>query len=104
MELDDIYHATALHSDADPPNLAWMVLLEGQKVFNFLPPKKIPERNGNNPLFISDDAIARFIPRGLQMVVLTAGDLLVFPGDWLHEVHNKTPDSLAVTNAVPFPQ
>lgn len=104
MELDNIYHTTALHSDEEPPSLAWMVLLEGQKTFHFLPPKKIPEKIANDPLFVTEDAVARFIPQGLMVVELLPGDLLCFPGNWLHEVHNKTPDSLAVTNAVPMPK
>ena len=34
---------------------------------------------------------------------LEPGDLLYFPSFWLHEVHNLTPDSKAITNAVPWP-
>ena len=35
---------------------------------------------------------------------LEEGDLLCFPSFWLHEVHNLTPDSKALTNAVPWPK
>ena len=34
---------------------------------------------------------------------LEPGDLLYFPSFWLHEVHNLTPDSKAITNAVLWP-
>ena len=37
------------------------------------------------------------------MARLRAGDLLYFPGQWWHEVHNRSPTSLAVTNAVAWP-
>ena len=30
--------------------------------------------------------------------------MLYFPGSWAHEVHNLTPDSKAITNAVPWPK
>lgn len=33
---------------------------------------------------------------------LQEGDILYFPTAWLHEVHNLTPDSKILTNAVPW--
>jgi hypothetical protein len=35
-----------------------------------------------------------------MIVDIVAGDLLYFPSHWYHEVHNLTPDSLGITNAV----
>ena len=35
---------------------------------------------------------------------LGPGDLLYFPGQCFHEVHNLTSDSKAITNAVPWPK
>lgn len=103
VDMDGIYNATALHSDEQPPNIAWMVVLRGRKTFWFLPPGSRPEANGNSPVFTSAEAVQANLPLGLRMVELREGDLLVFPGNWLHEVHNTQPTSLAVTNAVPVP-
>jgi len=99
-----VYGITALHTDADPPNLAWMVLLQGRKVFWFLPPGSKKISKDDPPVFISEEAVGKHLHLGLRMVELHPGDLLVFPGAWLHEVHNLEPNIVAITNAVPFPK
>ena len=81
-----------------------MVVLKGRKAFWFLPPGAASEAVAEKPRFTSVDAVARHIPLGLRRVELLPGDLLCFPGNWLHEVHNMEPDSMAVTNAVSFPK
>jgi len=42
--------------------------------------------------------------KGLRVAELEAGDLLCFPGQFYHEVHNLTPSSTAITNASIWPE
>jgi hypothetical protein len=104
-----VYHITAAHSD-EPPAGGWMLLLEGKKRFFLLPyesAQRLEEESGRNvtdasKAIFTEDAIIELAQRkfGLVVVELVADDVLYFPSHWYHEVHNLTPDSLAITGAV----
>jgi oxalate decarboxylase/phosphoglucose isomerase-like protein (cupin superfamily) len=56
------------------------------------------------PVFVSQEAVEAGKRKGMIVFDLAPGDLLYFPGHWFHEVHNLTPSSVAVTNAVKWPE
>ena len=58
----------------------------------------------NGHVFSSEAAIAQGRKLGLVILEIEAGDLLYFPSAWYHEVHNLTAESVAITNAVPWPE
>jgi oxalate decarboxylase/phosphoglucose isomerase-like protein (cupin superfamily) len=80
-----------------------MVVLEGAKRFWFAPPEA-PFEEGAKPVFHSLTNMKKAIPYGIRVADVGVGDLLVFPGHWFHEVHNITPKTLAITNAVAWPK
>jgi hypothetical protein len=103
--LEGVYSVTALHRDESPLNTAFMVMLDGRKRFWLMPPETIVgERDAENPLFVSSSALLKYTYKGLLMAQIEAGDLLVFPGHWFHEVHNLSPNSFAITNAGVWPK
>jgi hypothetical protein len=79
-----------------------MLLLEGKKKFYFLPENAEVE-DKNAPTFVSEEILAQYLPQGLKVAEIEAGDLLYFPGQFHHEVHNLTPDSMAITSGVKWP-
>ena len=84
-----------------------MIVLEGRKRFYLISPKqeeKIKHWTDRGPIFTSKERVAEGRTLGLQVADLEAGELLYFPSHWYHEVHNLTPDSTAITNAVPWPK
>lgn len=96
---------TALHRDENPLNTAFMAMLDGRKRFWLMPPETVvEERQAENPLFVSSSALLKYTSKGLRMAEIEAGDLLVFPGQWFHEVHNLSPSSFAITNAGVWPK
>ena len=71
-----------------------------------LPPEsehKVQHWIDTGPVFTSQERVAEGRALGMLVADLEEGDLLYFPTSWLHEVHNLTPDSKAITNAVPWP-
>jgi oxalate decarboxylase/phosphoglucose isomerase-like protein (cupin superfamily) len=103
--LEGVYNITALHSDSEPLNCAWMAVLEGKKRFYLLPDSaRIAERENSNPCFVSSLAVQVMNLKGLRVANLGPGDLLYFPGQYYHEVHNLTPSSLALTNSAIWPE
>ena len=107
--LKNVYNVTDLHCDDEPACCAWMLVLKGTKRFYLIPSSHRDEVEKNwidrGPVFISQDKVdqARKMFEGFQEIVLNEGDLLVFPGFWYHEVHNLTPDTIAVTNGLAWP-
>jgi hypothetical protein len=103
--LEGVYNMTALHADSEPPNCAWMVVLEGKKRFYLVQDSaQIGERDNNDPCFVSSLAVQVMNFKGLRVADLAAGDLICFPGQFYHEVHNLTPSSTAITNASVWPE
>lgn len=96
---------TGLHADF-PTALGWMQLIEGRKRWYLLPPgSEVPSDWINAPhVFLSQENIAKGWKLGLVVLDIEAADLLCFPTDWYHEVHNLSPGSVAITNAVPMPE
>jgi hypothetical protein len=99
-----IYNVTGLHADI-PACCAWMQLYEGRKRWYFLPPdSQVPPEWINAPhVFLSEANIAQGRRLGLVVLEIEAGDLLYFPGGWYHEVHNISPGTVGITNAVAWP-
>jgi oxalate decarboxylase/phosphoglucose isomerase-like protein (cupin superfamily) len=58
----------------------------------------------NGHVFSSEAAILEGRRLGLVVLDIEAGDLIYFPSAWYHEVHNLSPGSVAITNAVPWPE
>jgi len=82
-----------------------MIMLEGKKRFYLIPPEaeeKLQHWLDIGPVFTSWERVAEGRALGMLVVDLEPGDLLYFPSFWLHEVHNITPDSKSITNAVPW--
>ena len=86
-----------------------MQLLEGRKRFFLFPSASkgalerllnINDWSNVRPVFTSDAMIIELWNLGLQIAEFNEGDLLYFPPDWFHEVHNLTPCTKAITNAV----
>ena len=101
----EVFNVTGLHQDI-PACCAWMQLFEGKKRWYFLPPaSQVPPEWFNAPhVFLSEANIAQGRRLGLVVLEIEAGDLLYFPGGWYHEVHNISPGSVAITNAMPWPE
>lgn len=51
-------------------------------------------------IFTSQERVLCGLDHGVKMVTLKAGELLYFPSAMHHEVHNMTPQSAAITNAM----
>ena len=84
-----------------------MIVLQGKKRFYLIPPEaeeKVQHWLDAGPIFTSEERVAEGRALGMLVADLEEGDLLCFPSFWLHEVHNLTPDSKALTNAVPWPK
>ena len=99
-----IYNVTGLHAD-DPIGCAWMQLYEGKKRWYLLPSdSEIPSSWINaDHVFLSEANIAQGRKLGLVVLDIEAGDLLYFPCGWYHEVHNLTPGTVGLANAVSWP-
>ena len=100
-----IYNVTGFHAD-DPIGCAWMQLYEGKKRWYLLPSdSEIPSSWINaDHVFLSEANIAQGRKLGLVVLDIEAGDLLYFPCCWYHEVHNLTPGTVGLANAVAWPE
>jgi hypothetical protein len=82
-----------------------MVVVEGKKRFYLIPDTaKINERENSDPCFVSSLSVQVMNLKGLRVAELDASDLLYFPGQYYHEVHNLTPNSTAITNSTIWPE
>jgi hypothetical protein len=100
-----IYNVTGFHADY-PIGCAWMQLYEGKKRWYLLPSdSEIPSGWINaDHVFLSEANIAQGRKLGLVVLEIEAGDLLYFPCGWYHEVHNLTPGTVGLANAVSWPE
>lgn len=95
-----IYNKTPFHQDLPPMSGVWHYLVQGTKQVVLFPSNEETQKLKGKSIFYLNNKRSLFDHHDGVQGILSEGDLLYFPSDYMHEFWALTPNTFSFTNAV----